>query len=268
MTRVLSGAVLIAFAVAVVWFAPRPIFEAVAFALLFMATEELIALSHSGGIRVPRWPATVASLATLLTFSGVLGPLVPQLTTDALLMLELLVLAIVTMIAWRPADENAVATVAASLLPTMYLALPVGSMMAIREQGPEPLFLLMLTIIVSDTAQYYTGRLAGRRLLAPAISPKKTIEGAVGGLIVGTAVFAVLGAWWLPVVGPVARVLIGLALVAVGIAGDLFESMLKRSVGAKDSSAVIPGHGGILDRVDALLFAAPLFYVIGHFIRL
>src|SRR5262245_32907784 len=140
MTRVLSGAVLIAFAVAVVWFAPRPIFEAVAFALLFMATEELIALCHTGGIRVPRWPATAASLATLVTFSGVLGPLVPQLTTDALLMLAMLALAIAAMSAWRPADENAVATVAASLLPSVYVALPVGSMIAIREQGPQPLF--------------------------------------------------------------------------------------------------------------------------------
>ena len=137
-----------------------------------------------------------------------------------------------------------------------------------RDQGPEPLFLLMLTFIVSDTAQYYTGRLLGRRLLAPTISPKKTIEGAVGGLVFGTTVFAAVGAWWLPIVPAAARIAIGLALVAAGIAGDLFESMLKRSVGAKDSSAIIPGHGGVLDRIDALLFAAPVFYIVGHFIRL
>ena len=125
----------------------------------------------------------------------------------------------------------------------------------------------MLTVIVSDTAQYYTGRLLGRRLLAPTISPKKTIEGAVGGLLFGTAVFAVVGAWWLPVMPLGARIAVGLGLVTVGIAGDLFESMIKRSVGAKDSSTIIPGHGGVLDRIDALLFAAPLFYIVGHFIR-
>src|SRR5207247_10130673 len=139
-------------------------------------------------------------------------------------------------------DSNAVGTVSASLFPSLYLALPIGSMIAIREQGPQPLFLLMLTVIVSDTAQFYTGRLLGRRLLAPTISPKKTIEGAVGGLVFGTAVFAVVGAWWLPVMPLGARIAVGLGLVTVGIAGDLFESMIKRSAGAKDSSTIIPGH--------------------------
>jgi phosphatidate cytidylyltransferase len=268
--RVLSGAVLIAFAVAVVWFATPPLFEAVAFALLFMATGELIALCRAGHIPVPRWPATIASLLTLATFSGIVSPIAPQLTTDAMLMAEMLALAIVAMVVWRAGNGNANAagTVSASLLPSLYLALPIGSMIFIREQGgPKPLFLVMLTVIVSDTAQFYTGRLFGRRLLAPTISPKKTIEGAVGGLICGTALFAAVGAWWLPIVPVGVRIAIGLALVTVGIAGDLFESMLKRSVGAKDSSAIIPGHGGVLDRIDALLFAAPLFYLVGTFIR-
>jgi len=265
-TRVLSGAVLIALAVAVVWFAPRPIFEAVAFALLFALTEELIGLYRAAGIAVPRWPTVAATLFTLATFSGVLGSLVPQLTVDAVLLLAMIAMAFVAMSRWR-GGSPALAEVSASLFPALYLALPVGSMIAIRERGPETLFLLMLTIIVSDTAQYYTGRLLGRRPLAPSISPKKTIEGAVGGLVGGTALFAIVGAWWLPSVPPVTRVGIGLGVVAVGIAGDLFESMLKRSAGVKDSSSMIPGHGGFLDRVDALLFAAPFFYVVGHFIR-
>ena len=266
MTRVLSGAVLIALAVAVVWFAPRPIFEAVAFALLFAITEELIGLCRASGIAVPHWPTAIVTLLTLATFSGVLGSFVPQLTVDVVLMIGLIAMAFVAMSLWR-GGSSALARVSASLFPSLYLALPVGSMIAIREQGPEPLFLLTLTIIVSDTAQYYTGRLAGRRPLAPSISPKKTIEGAVGGVVFGTAVFAIVGAWWLPAVPAVARVGIGLGVVAAGIAGDLFESMLKRSAGVKDSSSIIPGHGGFLDRVDALLFAAPFFYAVGHFIR-
>src|SRR5207302_5419781 len=111
-----------------------------------------------------------------------------------------------------------------------------------------------------------TGRLMGRRPLAPSISPKKTIEGAVGGLVSGTALFAIVGAWWLPSVPPVTRVGIGVGVVAVGIAGDLFESMLKRSAGVKDSSSMIPGHGGILDRIDALLFAAPVYYIVLRYV--
>jgi phosphatidate cytidylyltransferase len=264
-TRVLSGAALIAFAVAVVWFAPLPIFEAVAFAALFAAVEELIALFTAAGVRVPHWPTVVCALLMLATFSRVINA---RDSADVILMGVLLFMGIVMLATWR-GGSDAVATVSASLFPSLYLAIPIGAVVAIRESaGPAPLFLLMLTVIVSDSAQYYTGRATGRRLLAPAISPKKTIEGAIGGIVFGTAVFAAVGAWWLPVVPAIARVVLGLGIVAVGIAGDLFESMLKRSAGVKDSSALIPGHGGVLDRIDALLFAAPFFYVVGRFITL
>ena len=124
------------------------------------------------------------------------------------------------------------------------------------------LFLLMLTVIVSDVAQYYSGRTFGRRPLAPSVSPKKTIEGAIGGFVFAPLVMAVVGEWWLPQTAWSARLVMGIVIVGAGISGDLFESMLKRSAGVKDSSALIPGHGGVLDRIDALLFAAPLYYVV------
>jgi phosphatidate cytidylyltransferase len=150
----------------------------------------------------------------------------------------------------------------------LYLVIPLGALAAVRtlEDGRGALFLLMLTVMVSDTAQYYTGRLFGRRPLAPAISPKKTIEGALGGFVFGTLTLAVAGSWWLPRVDVRFRVLLGVAIVALGIAGDLFESSLKRAAGVKDSSTLIPGHGGILDRIDALLFAAPIYYVVLRFV--
>src|SRR5262249_12646465 len=96
---------------------------------------------------------------------------------------------------------------------------------------------------------------------APAISPKKTIEGAVGGFLFGALVLASVGAWWMPDRPVVLRALLGIAVVALGIAGDLFESMLKRSAGVKDSSGLIPGHSGVLDRIDALLLAALIYYL-------
>jgi len=144
----------------------------------------------------------------------------------------------------------------------VYIAVPLGTLVLIhRLGGREAVLLLMATIVVSDTAQYYTGRMFGRRPLAPAISPKKTIEGAVGGLVVGTAFVVLAGRLVFPFVGRPWLTALGAALVILGIAGDLFESRLKRTAGVKDSSALIPGHGGILDRIDALLLAIPTFYV-------
>jgi phosphatidate cytidylyltransferase len=126
--------------------------------------------------------------------------------------------------------------------------------------GREAALLLILTVALSDTAQYYSGRAFGRHLLAPVISPKKTIEGAIGGFAGAMLGLGLLGHWWLPHVPLQWRLSLAVAIAAVGIVGDLFESLLKRSVGVKDASSLIPGHGGVLDRIDALLFAAPVFY--------
>jgi phosphatidate cytidylyltransferase len=119
----------------------------------------------------------------------------------------------------------------------------------------------MATIVVSDSAQYYTGRAFGRRPLSPAISPNKTVEGAAGGVIFGTTAMTLVGMRIFPHTPIVLLVLTGATVVTLGIVGDLFESLLKRSAGVKDSSALIPGHGGVLDRIDSWLFAAPVYYV-------
>jgi phosphatidate cytidylyltransferase len=129
------------------------------------------------------------------------------------------------------------------------------------DVGREAVMTLIAIIIVSDSGQYYAGRAFGRHPLALTISPKKTIEGAVGGFIAGMAAAVVVGHFWLPTIGPLELAVLGAALVALGIVGDLFESLLKRSAGVKDSSGLIPGHGGILDRIDSWLFAAPVYYV-------
>src|SRR5262249_3401085 len=148
----------------------------------------------------------------------------------------LVVLAALSLGSWR-GDRDALARAAVSVFPALYLGLPIGAVVAVRAlRGREALFLLLLTVVVGDTARYEAGRARGRRLLAPAISPKKTIEGAAGGFVFGGVVLAVAGAWWLPAIPLALRALLGLAVVALGIAGDLFESMLKRAAGVKDSS--------------------------------
>jgi phosphatidate cytidylyltransferase len=125
--------------------------------------------------------------------------------------------------------------------------------------------LLLRVIVVSDSAQYYTGRALGKRPLSPAISPKKTVEGAIGGVVFGTIAMTLAGHYvfrspiWM-------LALLGAAISLLGIVGDLFESLLKRSAGVKDSSNLIPGHGGVLDRIDSWLFAAPVYYIFVRFV--
>ena len=257
MTRVLSGAVLIAITVAVVWFAPAPVFLLVAAGLAALAVNEMVVLARASGLDVSFWPVLVATLLTAIVIGAPVNHPIEVPLMGALVGLGLVALA-----SWR-GGPHALASVSTSLFPALYLGLPIGALVAIRElSGPPVLFLLMLTVMVSDTAQYYTGRFFGRRPLAPVVSPKKTIEGAIGGFVVGTTLFAVVGAWWLPAMPVALRAALGVTIVALGIAGDLFESMLKRSSGVKDSSALIPGHGGVLDRIDALLFAAPIYYIV------
>ena len=261
MTRVLSGAVLIAVAIGFVWFAPDVVFQLFGVLVIAMAVREFVTMARAGDLEVSFWPVLVA---TLLTFAMVASAFAPpgNAPIEVALMGALLGIGLLSMGSWS-GGPHALASVSASLFPALYLGLPIGALAAVRAfAGPRVLMLLLATVMVSDTAQYYCGRAFGRRALAPTISPKKTIEGAIGGFVIGTAFFMALGAWWLPSMPIGLRAGLGLALVAMGIAGDLFESMLKRSAGVKDSSALIPGHGGVLDRIDALLFAAPIYYIV------
>jgi len=259
--RVASGAVLAALAVIAVFLAPPPVFLAVGAALVLLGAFELTAIAAAGGVTVAEWPAAVAAVATCIAFANVTAFNAGAVPPEVVLLAAVIALGAVALAEWD-GGRHATASVASAIFPSLYLGLPVGALVAIREtRGAPALFLLMVTVIVSDTGQYYAGRLFGRRFLAPRVSPKKTIEGAIGGLVFGTLALAVGGAWWLPHVGPLPRVALGLMIVITGIVGDLFESMLKRSAGVKDSADLIPGHGGVLDRIDALLFAAPVYYI-------
>ncbi len=266
MTRVLSGAVLILLAILVVWLASPLVFWLAAEALLLLAFHEYVGLARHSGLSVPAVAAGSATALTCAAFTRLAAGTMPWAPLDVVLISALVALGAMALPRWQ-GGSDALAQTAASLFPSLYLGLPIGALVAVREAaGREAVFLLMLTVMVSDTAQYYTGRAFGRRRLALAISPKKTIEGAIGGFVFGAAVLAVVGRWWLPSLPAGVRVALGAAIVGLGIVGDLFESMLKRSAGVKDSSSLIPGHGGVLDRIDALLFAAPVYYVVLRYV--
>ena len=126
-------------------------------------------------------------------------------------------------------------------------------------------FLAMALAWGSDTSAYFVGRKFGKTKLAPRISPKKTLEGAAGGLA-ASVVLAVITSFFLPSFGVLDAIALGILGGAAGQAGDLWVSVLKRSSGVKDSGGILPGHGGILDRADALAFTAPATWAYGHFI--
>ena len=174
-----------------------------------------------------------------------------------LLMMALLWIAAEVLVA-----NHSIAQATSGVFGAVYVGMPLGMLVAVQALQSWPATLLLLgTIVVSDSSQYYVGRMFGRRPLAPSISPKKTIEGAIGGFIFGTAFMVLAGARMLPFNGYVPLIVLGILVVGLGICGDLFESRLKRAAGVKDSSSLIPGHGGVLDRIDALLFAVPPFYL-------
>lgn len=132
--------------------------------------------------------------------------------------------------------------------------------------GIHWIFLLLLVVVAGDTGAYYVGSYWGRHKLCPAVSPKKTIEGAVGGIAANIVVATGYKLIFLPWVSMPAIWLFAVVVGAVGQAGDLFESEFKRVAGIKDSGKLLPGHGGFLDRIDALLFALPTAYLIKEYL--
>ena len=257
MTRLLSGLVMIAATLAALWYAPPAVFLFVLGIILVAACIELVDLMLLAGVGMSRTAAIAGALAAC---AAVASP--PRAQTGFLLVGTMLALLLVVLATRAPAPDVPAAA-AAAVFPVVYLAVPLALTAVIRDGwGREALLLGLLVVWISDTAQFYVGSTFGRHRLAPLVSPKKSVEGAVGGFVAGVAAMALIGRYWLPLVSVPVLAAAGAVLVALGIAGDLFESLLKRSASVKDSSALIPGHGGVLDRIDALLFVIPGYYLI------
>jgi phosphatidate cytidylyltransferase len=260
LTRIVSAAVLLPIVLGIVWYLP-PVATTMLIGLVVgLAFIEYAALARRLSEGFPLWLSGVATLATY-TALGV------GVALELVLAPALMAIGCAAIARSRPA-EDVLRDVAVALLPTLYLALPLGLAAIIRSTwGAPALVLPFLTIVVSDSAQYFGGRAFGRVPLAPAISPKKTVEGAICGIVACLIVVPLMGRAVFPAVGLAPFAVLGLLIAGVGIAGDLFESLLKRSAGIKDSSMLIPGHGGMLDRIDALLFAFPTYYLFLHYLR-
>jgi len=166
--------------------------------------------------------------------------------------------------------EKMIPSVGSTLFGVLYIPLLGSHLVALRMGFPQTLSahllsFFFLVLMGSDAGAYYTGRAFGKHKLAPSISPGKTREGAVGGIVAALAM-AVLAHFWFFRELPLKYMLPLAAIMALlGIFGDLAESALKRGAGAKDAANILPGHGGILDRLDSLLFNAPVIYYFARF---
>jgi phosphatidate cytidylyltransferase len=251
MIRVISGVLLAAAALAAILLLPFAALRVVACVVAGLAADEYVRITSIQERGVSRW-IVIAVVVYTCWWAAVPAPL-------SIVLLAIFVIVWLAFAVLR--QSRTLHDAAVDLVAPIYIGAPLGMLVALQMlSGPKATLLLIATIVVSDTAQYYSGRAFGTRPLAPAISPKKTVEGAIGGVICGALFMATALTFVFPATPIVVRVLLGLVIVFLGIAGDLFESRLKRVAKLKDSSDLIPGHGGVLDRIDALLFAIPVFY--------
>jgi phosphatidate cytidylyltransferase len=234
-SRVMTSIVLIALVFASVFFLTHDQFALVSGLLLLIAAGEW---SKLGGLKT-FWPRFwfINDVAVLMVLIFFLQPV------------WLLGILLAGFIGWPLGYFRFFKLSAIFLLPVCWKALNV---LCFMDPHPYKLLVLFLIVCLADISAYFIGTWFGKHKLAPTISPKKSIEGAVGAMIVVSIVIAVI-------FHSVLWVVLGLVTVIAAILGDLFESFMKRSAGVKDSGKILPGHGGLLDRIDSLIFAAPVF---------
>lgn len=199
------------------------------------------------GARPGGWVLLMGAVVTL-SFSGGLS--------SASTTLAFAILIVMTLTAFASSGTEAFPKLSIAIMGLVYCAFLAGFILLLSR---EMMLVLLALLWIGDAAAYYGGSYMGRHPLAPRISPRKTVEGAFAGLIGSVIAGVALGAW---IADESSGTLLKAAIAAAGAGqlGDLVESALKRSAGVKDSAELLPGHGGLLDRLDGLLFAAPVYY--------
>jgi len=163
--------------------------------------------------------------------------------------------------------QSALRDVSALWVGLFYTAVLPSYFIKLHAIGPQAVIYLAAVIWGADALAYFTGKFMGKRKLSPLTSPNKTVEGAAGAFVGGVIVSILMSYIFALSLSAGKAAFIGAALAAVGMVGDLVESMFKRDAGVKDSGALIPGHGGLLDKLDGMLFSAPVFYYLLIFIN-
>jgi phosphatidate cytidylyltransferase len=263
-TRILAALVLVPVFLVAIAMGGRVLLAAAAL-LAGLGAWELLGLAGRKAIPVRRVPGVALALALpVVLYRG---------GAFAIVALVVAGLAGIALTQLAAGPREALGAVSVTLFAALYTGFLFGHFVLVREMAPlagaaywTGAILLLVPIVltwINDTAAYVIGHAFGRRRLAPSISPGKSLEGAVGALAVTVAAavpLVLLADRWVPVFRPVDGIALGLLLGIAAPAGDLVESSFKRDAGVKDASRLIPGHGGVLDRFDSLLFTVPAFY--------
>ncbi|HEX8181921.1 MAG TPA: phosphatidate cytidylyltransferase [Pyrinomonadaceae bacterium] len=239
------------------------VFVALAAAAMLAGLYEFWLLARRRQMKPELTPGLIFAAALLVGFYFNLPVREPLLLLLALVVLTITTLVVATL-RGAPFDQM-LASVGATVLGVLYVALLGGHLVAVRagftaNLSAKLLSFFFLVLMGADTAAYYTGRALGRHKLAPSISPGKTWEGAGGGLAASLLAAAAAHFLFFRELGLGAALLLAAVMNVLGVMGDLTESALKRGAGAKDAAQTLPGHGGILDRLDSLLLNAPVIY--------
>jgi phosphatidate cytidylyltransferase len=261
MQRLLTAAVATPLALLALFYLPHFGWFALVALIVDLAVFEFLAIVRARAPHAPLKPmllfvplAAVAMSASMIP--GGFDPEAHLLVAAALMSVGLGSLVLLS----RTPLEEAIPALGILAFGIPYFAVPIAGMHHLQRADPWLVFLLWAIVWLGDTAAYYIGSRFGRHRMAPVISPKKSWEGAAAGFV--TSLLAA-GVWSVLRLGRLDLRLLGLAAVVAAAAqvGDLVESMIKRSAGVKDSGNILPGHGGALDRIDALLFATPVMLI-------
>ena len=265
--RIITSIWFVSLLVVVVWFGGEPGFTALMIVFSVLAALEFYHMVAGSKVSpLSCFGLVWTSLFILSRNSQVTSALEPYLNTGLITPL-LLTTAVIPPLLWllsRRQKEGAFATWAWTIAGILYIGWLLSHMVALRglEDGRNWVFFVLFVTWLSDTAAFFTGRRLGRHKLAPNISPGKTWEGAIGG-IGGAIAMSVLFFTPTPFQLPLAYwqvIPLSIGVSVLGQAGDVVESLLKRNMGAKDSGTLMPGHGGMLDRMDSIIFAGVLVY--------
>ncbi len=256
--RIITGLLFLPVFYLVVWNLPPEYFMLLLLVASGIGQFEFYRLARNSGTRP--LAALGIALGSLLVYNF-FEPVPPELGIGFLVTSFMIVVAFVRLFSPAPV-KGALEDMAVTLLGIVYVAMLFGFQGGIRLSGNGKQWLVFMYLVIwaADIGAYSAGMTLGKHRLYEKISPKKSVEGLIGGLIAAAGAALFCRWWFMPPVGVWDAAALALVLASAGTLGDLVESLLKRAAGVKDSGSIIWGHGGMLDRMDSMLFAAPVLY--------